>query len=406
MTAAPREELATGERLPPTSAVTSPTSPVMLVGAGLLLGVALTAAMGAVAVPRLFPHAAAPAPAFSTDGDRVKLSKGAVPISFDTQRVELGPPLPRQPVTARVATIESRTGPSFAPLDGRVTRVAVHIGDRVKEGDKLVLVQSGDLATLHRELRAAQLSIRTKRALVERLRILVDARVASANDLMVAESELGESTLTATAASSRMRSLSVKQEGDTGYWILASRSGIVVQLDAVPGKQVGPDKDHPVATVADLDEVLVVGDVSKRDASTLAVGMDAVITEPGAADQAPLPGKVEVVSDVVDPERQTVPIRIRVKNDRLELRPNEFVEAVFAPRASDKLVTVPTEAVVSDGATSVVFVEQEPGVLRRRAVRLGRQNKERTEIISGLAEGERIVVRGALLLLNAIDVRG
>jgi membrane fusion protein, heavy metal efflux system len=45
-------------------------------------------------------------------------------------------------------------------------------------------------------------------------------------------------------------------------------------------------------------------------------------------------------------------------------------------------------------------------VLRRRAVKVGRQNRERTEILSGLGEGDRIVVRGALLLLNAIDVRG
>jgi membrane fusion protein, heavy metal efflux system len=174
----------------------------------------------------------------------------------------------------------------------------------------------------------------------------------------------------------------------------------------VPGKQVGPTNERPVCTVANLEEVMVVGDVSKRDAATLAAGMDASITEPGAAEQAPLPGKIEAVSDLLDLERQTVPVRIRVKNDKFELRPNEFVEAVFAPRATDRLVTVPSEAVVSDGATSVVFVETEPGVLRRRAVKVGRQNRERTEILSGLGEGDRIVVRGALLLLNAIDVRG
>lgn len=384
----------------------APPSSARLVGLGVLVGVTLTTTIGVLAAPRLRTRAPTPPPAFSVDGDGVRLARGAVPLSFETQRVELGPPLPRQPVTARVRAIEARTGPSFAPLDGRVTRVAVRLGDRVREGEELVLVQSGDLATLHREQRAAALAIRTKRAIVERLRLLVDSRVASANDLMVAEGELGEATLAATAANARLRSLAVKQAGDTGYWILAPRAGIVVELDAAPGKQVGPSKEHPVATVADLDEVVVVGDVSKRDASALSVGMDAVITEPGAAEQAPLPGKIEVISEVIDPERQTVPIRVLVKNERLELRPNEFVEAVFAPGAGPRVATVPTEAVVSDGARSVVFVEQEPGVLRRRAVRVGRQSKERAEIVSGLSEGERVVVRGALLLLNAVDVRG
>jgi membrane fusion protein, heavy metal efflux system len=384
-----------------------PGSRVGVLLAGTVLGglLTLTASWG---VQKLHaPAAAAPTTqAFVADGDSVRLTKGRVPLAFETKAVELGPPLPRQPATGRVQTIDASTALSFAPLEGRVVKVLVRVGDRVKEGDKLVLVQSQDLAALQRDRRAAELSIKTRKALVERLRLLVESRAASANDLMVAESELSEASLSLSSASSRLRALAVRQEGETGYWLLAPRSGIVVQLEAVPGKQVGPSNERPVSTVADLEEVMVVGDVSKRDAATLAAGMEASITEPGAAEQAPLPGKIEAVSDLLDLERQTVPVRIRVKNDKYELRPNEFVEAVFAPRATDRLVTVPSEAVVSDGATSVVFVETEPGVLRRRAVKVGRQNRERTEILSGLGEGDRIVVRGALLLLNAIDVRG
>lgn len=392
---------------PSASPPEAPRSPASMMALGAFLGVAITAALAAVIAPRLVKApAGGPPPTFQVEKDTVKLKPKAVPMAFETARAELGPPLPRNPVTARVATIESRTGPSYAPLDGRVVSVAVHIGDRVKEGDKLMLVRSGDLAAMQRELRAAQLSIRTKQALATRLKILVDSRAASQNDLMVAESELNEASLTASAAAAKIRSLSIKQEGDTGFWVLATRSGTVVQLDAQAGKQVGPDKDRPVATVADLDEVLVVGDVSQREANTLSVGMEAIITEPGAAGQEPMRGTVEVVSDMVDPERQTVPIRVRVKNTDHNLRPHEFVEAVFAPKASDRVLTVPTEAVVSDGAVSVVFVETEPGTLKRRAVKLGRQGKDRTEVVTGLAEGERVVVRGALLLLNAVDVRG
>ena len=378
--------------------------PLVLLGA--VLGAILTAGVGSAILLPARHGAPAAAPAFVAQGDTVRLAHGPGPLPFDIRPVEYGAPLPRQPATGRVATIDASTGLAFAPLDGRVVKVLVQMGDHVKEGDKLVLVQSQDLASLGREIRAAQLAMRTRKALVDRLRMLVESRAASANDLMVAESELSEATLTATSASSRLRSLSVKQDGETGYWILASRGGVVVQLDAVLGKQVGPGREKPVATVANLDEVFVVGDVSKRDAESLTVGLGVIITEPGAANQAPLPGKIEAVSDLLDLERQTVPVRIRVENSRHELRPNEFVEAVFAPRATDQLVTVPSEAVVSDGATSVVFVETEPNVLRRRVVKVGRQTRERTEILVGLAPGDRIVVRGALLLLNAIDVRG
>jgi membrane fusion protein, heavy metal efflux system len=325
-------------------------------------------------------------------------------MKFETVAVELGPPLARPPVTARVATLEDRTAPSFAPLDGRVERVAVHIGDHVKEGDRLVLVRSGDLAGLQRDLEAARLAIATKRALLDRLNLLTESRAVSQNELLVAQSELNEARLSAAAAEARLRSLTVRREGDTGYWVLATRSGTVVQLDATPGKQVGPDKDRPVATVADLGEVLVLADVPQRDASTLRPGLPVSIEVPGAG--APVPGAIEVVSDVMDAERQTVPVRVRAPNRELKLRPHAFVNAVFGPAAEGAVMQLPSEAVVSDGATSVVFVETAPGAFRRRPVTLGRQSKDRVEITGGLEPAERVVVRGALLLLNAIDSHG
>lgn len=369
---------------------------------GLLVGVLATLAV--VTATKAPAKVAAPAPAFVAVPGGVAVKPEASPIKFETVVVSLGAPLPRPPVTARVATIESRTSPSFAPLDGRVAEVAVRLGDTVKQGDKLVLVRSGDLASMHRELRAARLSTQTKKALAERLKLLVETRAAPKNDLLVAESELEEARLTASTAAAKLRSLGVKQEGDIGYWVLATRSGTVVQLDVSVGKQVGPDKDHPIATVADLDHVLVVGDLPEREARALEAGSKVRIRPQGVAGDV-VEGVVEMISDVLDPERQTVPIRIRVDNQRRLLRPHSFVEAEISSPHEQSTIVVPSEAVVSDGAVSVVFVETEPSVLRRRVVRTGHQTRDRIEIVSGVNGGEKVVVRGALLLLNALDVK-
>ena len=372
---------------------------------GVLVGALISASGFGVVWSTARPRAAEPIAPFRIEKDSVKLFAGAVPMRFETAVVDWGPPLQRAPVTARVQTVDSLTAPSFAPLDGRVLEVAVKIGDHAKEGDQLVKVASGDLASLVRELSAARLTIETKQSLSNRLRLLVESRAASQNDLTVAESELNEARLAASAADAKLRSLRVKQAGDSAYWILAARSGTVVQLDAVRGKQVGPDKDKPVATVADLDEVLVVSDVPQREASSLVLGSSVDVTEPGSG-HAPITGSIELISDVLDPERQTVPIRMRVKNAGRKLRPHQFVEATFAPTNADPVLLVASDAVVTDGAKSVVFVEIAQGVLKRREVQLGRQTKDTAEVSSGLLAGERVVVRGALLLLNAIDPGG
>ncbi len=342
-------------------------------------------------------------PAFVVEpGESLKLKPGVVhPMRFDSRASERGAPLARPPVTARVVTLESYTSPSFAPLEGRVVESAVAIGAQVKAGDKLVLIRTGDLADLKRAKQAAELSISTKQALLTRVERLIESRAASQNDLLLAESELNEAKLAARAAGAKINALGIRQEGETGYWVLANRPGTVVQLDAAPGKEVGPDKDKPVATVAELDEVLVLADLPQRDAGGLVSGMPVSIRVAGTNLEA-VTGTVESVSAVLDPERQTVPVRIRAKNEAGKLRPHTFVEATFLPKEGATVVLVPTEATISDGGTSVVFVETAPGEFRRRIVQIGRQTRERTEVLSGLEAGEKVVVRGALLLLNAV----
>jgi membrane fusion protein, heavy metal efflux system len=347
----------------------------------------------------------APAP-FTTSQDAVTIMDGAkMPMRFTTAPSESSAPLPLPPVTARVSSVEVLTSPSVAPLAGRVVKVDVRLGDHVKEGDRLIEVQTADLPALQHEVRAAQLSIKTKQAIVDRLKLLVDARAASQNDLMVAQSELDEAKLTSQAAGEKLKSLSIKAAGETSYWVLAGRSGTVVQLDAAPGKQVGPDVDKPTATVANLSEVLVLSDVAQKDAAMLAVGQPAEIRLADGADVVAR-GTIETISEVVDPVRQTVPVRVHVKNEPRVLRPNAFVNVQFAPASTGSIVAVPSAAVVSDGARSVVFVEAQPGVFQRRRVEVGRQSKDKAEITEGLAVGERVVTSGALLLLNALNLQG
>jgi len=347
-----------------------------------------------------------PKPPFSATSDAVTLDKGAPsPLKFVTAEVTNEAPLPLPPVTARVVTVETMTAPSMAPLTGRVVSMNVRLGDHVKEGDRLIEVRTADLPTLQHDLRAAELSIKTKKAIVERLKALVEARAASQNELVVAQSELDEAKLAASAASEKIKSLSIKQADATEYWVLANRAGVVVQLDAEPGKQVGPEGDKPIATVADLSEVLVVADVSQKDAATLSAGAPVEIRFADGMDTG-VKGVIETVSEVVDPDKQTVPVRVRVNNEKKILRPNAFVNVVFSPTSDVKVAGVPAAAVVSDGAESVVFVETQPGSFKRRRVEVGRRSKDRAEIVTGLRVGERVVTSNALLLLNALDVEG
>lgn len=341
-------------------------------------------------------------PSFRVEKDKVSIARKG-PIAFDVTVAKEGAGLPLPPVTARITTVEALTSPSFAPLAGRVVESKVHLGDHVEKGQELVLVRTADLSTLERDVRSAELAVNTRTAGVERMKALVESRAGSENDLLLAKSELEEARLALSAAKSRLKSLQISRDkDDTAYWVLASRSGTVVQLEATPGSQVGPDRGVPVATVADLAEVLAVADVPQRDAVDLQKGAPAQVFPQGAAGDS-IYGEVEVVSEVVDADRQTVPVRVRFENSGRRLRPNAYVDLVFSVVGARTAVLLPAVSVVRDGSTAVVFVETEKGTFTRRQVVLGRRTRDQVEVVSGVKVGERVVTTGALLLVNAID---
>jgi cobalt-zinc-cadmium efflux system membrane fusion protein len=327
------------------------------------------------------------------------------PISFETALVKQGEPLPLPRMTARISTVEALTSPSFAPLSGRVVESRVHLGDHVEKGQQLVLVRTGDLALLQRDKRSAALAVTTRQAVVERMRALVESRAGSQHDLLIAESELAESKLAEKAANARLSSLSIAQDkkDETAYWVLANKSGTVAQLDAAPGSVVGPERGLPVVTIADLAEVLAVADVPQQDAVALQKGAKARVFPSGLAGEA-VEGTVEVVAEVVDLERQTVPVRVRIDNQARRLRPNAYVDLTFEAHGARNTVLVPAVSVVRDGASAVVFVEVKAGSFARRPVVVGRRSHDEVEIVHGLSLGEKVVTRGALLLVNALDV--
>ncbi|MFY0525675.1 efflux RND transporter periplasmic adaptor subunit [Archangium gephyra] len=312
------------------------------------------------------------------------------------------PMLAPLPAPGRVDLDERRTASMGAPLAGRVDQVRVRLGDRVKAGERLFSVRSGAWADLEREVKSAGTEVANKQRSAERVRELVAVQAAPEKELAAAEAELHQAQLALRAAQARKASLSVSAEGDNLFWVTAPRAGTVVDLDVVANQEVTPERDGPLVRLSDLGEVLVIADVQETDAADLREGQTALVrTQSGAVERR---GTVERISEVVDPRRRTVEVRLRVANEDRALRPNAFVEVT--PQAADTVrrVRVPASAVVTDGARSVVFVAREAGRLERVAVLTGRRRGGEVEVHQGLEPGIRYVARGALLLENTIEL--
>src|SRR5262249_4641565 len=143
-------------------------------------------------------------------------------------------------------------------------------------------------------------------------------------------------------------------EGVNLFWVITPEAGTVIELDVFGSQEVTPEREKPLMRISDLDEVLVIADVQERDAWDIRVG-DVVEIR---SRQAGLvrKGIAERVSEVVDPVKRTVEVRIRAQNSDRALRPNAYVDAVFPFDPSLRRISVPVDAVVTDGEESVIFV--------------------------------------------------
>jgi cobalt-zinc-cadmium efflux system membrane fusion protein len=374
----------------------------------ICLALGLAAGIGIGAAASKNPAGPLPSRGLTVTNSTIELAQGSPQERYiELQVARLAPGLAPVPAPARVLVDELRAGPVFAPVAGRVEQVVVHLGQEVKPGDRLVAIRSSSLPELGREAESARASLAVKSALVERLRDLVALRAVPEKDLIVAEQEKHEIELALKAAEGKRRSLHLGRLDPGGlFWLTAPRKGTVVERAALVGMEVGPDRTEPLVQVADLHEVIVVADVLGSDTEALRSGQTAQVSEVRAGAQ-PATGKIEYVADFVDPIRRTVAVRIRVPNPEHHLRPNAFVQVTFATQTAPA-VQVPSEAVVTDDQKAIVFVKtggsDKQSRLERREVRIGRSRDGKTEILSGLAAGETFVSRGALLLLNALDI--
>jgi RND family efflux transporter MFP subunit len=344
------------------------------------------------------PQAELPAPGMTVGSDSVTLAKDA-PMWSVLKVAQAAPATPHwtDPVPAKIVFDETKTSRVGSPLSGRVTSVMVERGQRVSRGAQLFTVASPGLAELRADLDRAKLQQQTAKVNHDRIKALVDAGSIPAKELVSAQQEVAEADLAVKLAGEKIASLRVSAGGESSFTVTAQRDGVVVEKVVAVGQNVDPEAGSLIA-IADLSEVWVVADLFETDAGALAPGAKAKVTVGGAD----VEGTVDQVSQVVDPERHTVPVRVKLANAQGALRPNSYAQIQFFDPSSAK-ASLPASAVLSDGSRSYVYI-QEGGALKRRTIVIGPVSGGEVRVLDGLEAGENVVVQGAILLDNQIQL--
>lgn len=309
-----------------------------------------------------------------------------------------------QKVSGRIEANEQRTTRIGSSITGRVTQVMAEVGDRVKAGQPLAKLASPELSNAQlgflRALSATKLAERS----VERAQQLVTADVIGNAELQRREVELSVARAELRAATDQLRLIGLSEAlierlRETGALasevaITANRTGIVVERKVSQGQVAQPG--DPLFTVADLSNVWVVGALPEQDANSVHLNQ-LVEVEVAAIGKQKLKGRIVFVSDTVQQDTRTVPIRTSVENPKFELKP-QMLATLHLSGGLRKQLAVPGSAVVRENDKDYVFVQIEKNHFRLTEVELDPAAGELRPVKKGISEGTFIVVDGSFHL--------
>ncbi len=306
------------------------------------------------------------------------------------------------PVASLVKLDETKAARIGVPLPGRVVKVYVELGSEVERGDPLFSVSSAELATLGGERRKAALDMHEAQAKLLRVSAIVAAHALPEREHFDAVQQLRRAESAVQLARAKENSLSVGTLSQSVFIVRAPRAGRVIDKHLLLGQQLVARSEQSLLTIADLSRLWMIADLFEADARGVLPGTRASVTVPALPNKI-IAGEVDTVSAIVDPDRRTVSVRVRLDNLDRSLKVNMFAKAQFLVRVPEGTVSVAPSALGSDGERTYVYVRDAVGQFARRYVVPGAVLGGRALIHQGVGESDEVLVKGSSLLDNYLD---
>ena len=304
----------------------------------------------------------------------------------------------------RLAWDEDHTARIYAPYAGRIERLLVAVGDRVKRGQALAVLSSADIGSAQADLHKAEADLALTRSNLARAKDLVEGGVIARKDLDQAQADLARSSAEASRARARLAQYGVAATSGAvtqSLNLTAPLDGLVVERNSNPGAEVRPDvAGAALFTLSNPATLWASIDVDESQLALLKAGQTIQLSTAAWPEQR-FAATVLGLGAAVDPASRTVKARARVANPDGKLKAEMFVSAEVA--VAGGLPLVPADAVFLRGETSAVFVPKGAGRFERRLVQVRPAGPKFLQVVAGLNAGDKVVVGGALYLNQLLD---
>jgi cobalt-zinc-cadmium efflux system membrane fusion protein len=336
-------------------------------------------------------------------------AEGLATAQVRTQKVGPGTFTPRLRLAGSILGDPKHVAEVGARVSGRVTALGAAVGDWVKQGQELALVDTVELHQVSLDYRTSVAKARAAQDTLARQKQLVSERVGPVQDLRRAEAAAAEAEAALGEAREHLKFLGLTDAdiarmnvgtGEAKSRITSPIDGRVAMLALAPGQVL--TGSETVATITDLDPIWAQVRVYERDLAALRPGAAATVEVPAYPSRT-FEGTIAFVSDVLDPASRSAEVRIRLANQDNALRPGMSAIALTARAASDQLTWLPAPAVQPHDGSRIVFVRTGDRRFVARRVVVGEEQGGYLPIESGLRADDEVVVQGAFALRGELE---
>lgn len=286
---------------------------------------------------------------------------------------------------------------------GRVESIAVKAGDRVEKGQVLFSLDKSDMQASYDQAEAAyrmaEANYRMNKEKIDNAKIQLERFKELYEIGAISKAELEQMELQASDASLQVVEAQ-RDQAKAQYDSVASAyndldvkapiDGIVTALNVRIGDMV--TNASPAGMVVDMDRVYVDVSVSEKVINSISREQE-VLVEIASAFAGAVKGRIDSLSLAADPRTGKYQLKVYIENDDHLIKAGMFAKVTVASETKEDVLVVPADAVVFRSGRHVVYVIEDNAVQEREVI-TGLENGKQIEIVSGLNEGDILIVKG------------
>lgn len=303
-------------------------------------------------------------------------------------------------LVGKVAADENKVIEVFPLVGGNVEDVFVELGDYVRQGQKLAVIRSGEIADYERQMIEAKADLLLAQKNLRVAQELNESKLNSQREVLQAQKEVEQ----AEAELGRVQAVyKIYGVGSSAsYTVKAPIGGFVIEKKINRNTQLRSDNANSLFTIGQISDVLVLASVNESDVNRVRLGMEASIQTLSNPDEL-YRGKVDKIYNVIDANTKAMTVRIKLPNKGLKLKPEMHATVMLNFDEGGQMPTIPSGAVIFDKSKHYVMIYHNRRNIETREVDVYRSLGDVAYIRRGLKPGEQVITQNQLLVYDAIN---